>query len=392
MLAAWAMALTADQLAAGLVLSGPVLAVLHLAALGWLTMVAMGASCQLLPVALGAPLWSDRLARILFWMQVVGVSVLACGFVHMEPRLLVPGAAIVWSAVALFLLNVGMTLAHAPRWTMTAGYMGGAYASLGLVATLGLAMAADLATGFSAALLANGPPAHGSLAVFGWLLPLIVGVSYKLLPMFGLIHGHSERLAQRNGPVWALATVGLVTLLLAGSGWWPLALTVQAVTVLAFGWDVRRMLAKRMRKAPDIGLRFVAGGLVALGVTMIGALWPAWGGPLPVPAERVWLALGLIAFLGGLSPVVLGYLHRILPFLQWLRRYGDLAATGPLPRTQDLLDDRLSRRCFWPYQAGVALLVAAVLMGDATAVLVSSLLWAIPATLLGGNLLAVLRR
>jgi hypothetical protein len=391
-LAVWGLVLAAPHLAAGQVLSGPVLAVLHLAALGWLTMVAMGASCQLLPVALGAKLWRPGVAKAVFWLQASGVVLMVWGFARFDVRLLVPGTLTVWSAVALFLVMVTMTLLTTPKWTMTAGYMGLAYGALGTAATLGAGMALDLATGFSTRLLAHGPPAHGVLAVFGWLLPLIVGVSYKLLPMFGLIHGHSERLARWNGWVWGVAVAVLASSLLLGNGVWPWALTVLVGSVAAFGWDVRRMLKKRLRKAPDTGLRFVAAGLTTLIGSLVLSLWPAWGGPAPVAPERLWLTLGLLALAGGLSTIVLGYLHRILPFLQWLRRYGDLSATGPLPQTKDLIDDVTSRRWFWPFHAGVAVLAGAVLSGEPVLVAIACVLWAVPATVLGVNLLAVLRR
>jgi hypothetical protein len=392
MLVAWSLVLAAPHVAVGQVLSGPLLAVLHLGALGWLTMVAIGASCQLLPVALGTTLWSPSLASKTFWVYGAGVGLLAMGFAGMDSHWLLPGATLVWAGLALFLVNVVMTLARVPQMTVTAGYVAAAYASLGVAATLGATMAYDLFMGFAPSLLTFGPPAHAALAVFGWLLPLIVGVSYKLLPMFGLIHGHSEQLARRNGWVWGVALAALAGILITGGRGWPAALTLLVGTMAAFAWDVRRMLKKRMRKAPDTGLRFVGAGLAVLVPTMVLALWPAWGGVLPIPAEHVWMALGLLVFVGGISTIVLGYLHRILPFLQWMRRYGDLAATGPLPRTQDLLNDRVSRACFWPYQAGVVLLAAAALSGMPGAVFVAGVLWAVPATLLSINLLAVLRR
>src|SRR5579859_8054283 len=56
-----------------------VLAVVHLATLGWLTMIIMGASLQLTPVITVAPLRATRFIRWQYPLYGCGVAFLLCG-------------------------------------------------------------------------------------------------------------------------------------------------------------------------------------------------------------------------------------------------------------------------------------------------------------------------
>ncbi|HWT78202.1 MAG TPA: cytochrome C oxidase subunit I, partial [Candidatus Methylomirabilis sp.] len=59
---------------------GHTLAMAHLLALGWITMTTMGASFQLVPVALETTLYSERLARWQFWFMLLGTVMMALDF------------------------------------------------------------------------------------------------------------------------------------------------------------------------------------------------------------------------------------------------------------------------------------------------------------------------
>src|SRR5579859_3501155 len=62
-----------------------VLAVVHLVTLGWLTMIIMGASLQLMPVITVAPLRATRFIRWQYPLYICGVALLVCGFWWMVP-------------------------------------------------------------------------------------------------------------------------------------------------------------------------------------------------------------------------------------------------------------------------------------------------------------------
>ena len=69
----------APELAAGAYLSPHVAGITHLFTLGWLTTTVFGALCQLLPVALGTPVRSTRVAHAAFWAFAPGAGIFAAG-------------------------------------------------------------------------------------------------------------------------------------------------------------------------------------------------------------------------------------------------------------------------------------------------------------------------
>ncbi len=76
-----------------------VLALVHLATLGWLTMTIMGASLQLTPVITVTPLRAARFIRWQYPLYVSGVILLLCGFWWMQPWLMAAGGSLVVLAV-----------------------------------------------------------------------------------------------------------------------------------------------------------------------------------------------------------------------------------------------------------------------------------------------------
>src|SRR5579859_7469170 len=77
-----------------------VLALVHIATLGWLTMTIMGASLQLAPVILVSPLRAARFDAIQYPLYLVGVTLLVTGFWTSRTALLITGGILVVTAVA----------------------------------------------------------------------------------------------------------------------------------------------------------------------------------------------------------------------------------------------------------------------------------------------------
>src|SRR5690606_2754851 len=74
-----------------------------------------------------------------------------------------------------------------------------------------------------------------------------------------------------------------------------------------------------------------------------------------------WLAtFGWLALAGWLSCNVAGYLHRILPFIVWHNRYWGKAKELIRTPFQDMVSQKLSRRGFYVYNAGVAMVAASL--------------------------------
>lgn len=344
--------LVAQELAAGAYLSPRVAGVTHLFTLGWITTSIFGALYQLLPVALGQPVRWQGLARLTFWLYVPGLAVFAGSLVALRPDVMVWGAAVFGTGVLLFCVNLAATLKRAAKRDVTWWALTGACAYLFLTLVVGLALAANLRWPFmgTARLVALGTHLH--VALVGWVLLVMVGVAHRLLPMFLLSHGATEKPGK-----WA------VGLLAAGAGllfalhhnpWPALARGVPTALIAAglgaFLLQARAFYATSKRPELDPGMRLAASALVVLaaaGVMGVGLTGAGFGRPRMATAYVLLLVLGISLF-------VAAHYYKIVPFLVWYHRFGPLAGKQKVPRVSELYSAR------WATVAG-ALLVGGVL-------------------------------
>src|SRR6185437_414426 len=83
------------------------LAITHIMALGWGTMIILGASHQLLPAMIDGKLSSNSMAYLSFGFAAVGIPLLATGFYMFQTGwLLQAGALLVNAAMVCYLVNV----------------------------------------------------------------------------------------------------------------------------------------------------------------------------------------------------------------------------------------------------------------------------------------------
>ncbi len=328
-----------------------VLALAHTVALGWITLTIMGASYQLVPVALEAPIWSERVARWQFVALMTGVVGLVAHFYLAHWPGLLWAAGLVGVGVALHLVNMTLTLARVTRWSFTARLVAGAQVGLALTLLFGILLAAARAGAFWPYGLAA-VHAHFHLALLGWVAPMVVGVAARLYPMF-LLAPEPEgwpgwlQLGGLGAGVPALVAglLALPALVL------PAALAVAGAAVGHVAW-VLRFVRHRKRPALDWGLRFVLTGTAFLPVVAGLGLGFALGwlsGPGPAVAYAV-LALG-----GWVSLTIAGMMLKIVPFLIWNRAYAPVAGRGAVPTLA---------RLAWPAAEGAsyALVTAGVLL------------------------------
>ena len=336
-----------------------VLALVHIATLGWLTMIIMGASMQLAPVILLTPLRAARLARAQFPIYLTGVILLVSGFWFQRTPLLIVGGSIVVAAVAHYVVIMAATLWRATSRPLTAWYLTASICYLSAVVSLGLTMALNLQFGFLSAPLARLLLAHITLGVVGWLTCTLVGVSYTLIRMFALVHEHDDILGRRIFALLNIGTVGMA--LCAGFGWRPLEPLFGCALVCGvwtYGYDVWRMMKLRRRRSLEVTQwhTFAAVSCLCLVLSLgVCALLFGWRG------AGVSTALALTAFVGWLGQSTVGYLYKIVPFLTWQSRYAPLVGKTKIPLMRDLIHERWARASFWLMNGGLLVAVLCAL-------------------------------
>lgn len=329
----------APELAAGAFLSPRVTAVTHLFTLGWITTSIMGALYQLFPVLLGRQVRWIGVTDATLATWVPGILFFVAGLALQDSRLIVLGAGFLSAAILLFSVNLGASLAGAPRKDLTWWALSSAGVFLLLTMVVGAALATNLRWPFMGAGRISILGTHLHMALVGWVLMVVVGVGHRLLPMFLLSHDAPTGwgklsvalLASGTGLLFAvhhmanpLARLVPPLLMAAGTG----AFLIQA---LAF-------FHTRKRPRLDAGMRMAGAGLVLLaaGATLGGWLFlTSFTRPVLATAYVTTLVLALSLF-------VAGHQYKILPFLVWFHRFGPLAGRERVPTVSELYSARLA--------------------------------------------------
>lgn len=351
----------APELAAGYYPSQRVIGVAHLFTLGWITTSIMGALYQFLPVALGEPIRSRRVARATFAVYVPGLAAFVAGFGLGASGVMLAGAATLGAGVLLFVGNLGATLARSARRDVTWWALAGASVFLVVTLALGLALAGNLRWGYMAESRLTAVGVHLHVAIAGWVLLVMVGVAHRLLPMFLLSHGAGDGFA-RASVALLIAGAGALTVLHHAppllSRWLPALLLAGGLA--CFLAQARRFYRRRHRPALDPGMRLAAAGLVLLGMGLVLA------GPVLAGAASARVATAyVLALVLGISLFVAAHYYKIVPFLIWYHRFGPLAGRRPVPRVAELYSSRLASLAGTLLLAGAAGLVVTVAVGAA---------------------------
>lgn len=330
------LALVAPEIARGEIFAPRVLAVVHLFTLGWITTSILGALCQFLPVAVGAPIRSQRAAYATLALHASGLALFVGGVLGSAPHVVHVGATLLALGLATFALNLALTLARARARDLT--FWALALADVFLVATLslGLVLALNLHTGaFLGAARLTVLAVHVHVALAGWVLMVMVGVAHRLLPMFLLSHGSSERPAQvavgmlAGGAALLLAPLGELGRTLGGA--------CIALGVCAFLVQAASFYRHRRRRAIDPGMRLALAGLVGLGAATIVAPVALGHG---FASPRLLSGYLLLAIVGAISTFVAGHYYKIVPFLVWYHRFGPLVGERAVPKVAELYSSR----------------------------------------------------
>ena len=350
-----------------------VVALTHTITLGWITMAIMGATYQLVPVVLERPIWSERIARWQLGIVAVAVTGMIAHFYLGTWPGLAAAAAGLAAGVALYLLNLAVTLRGLGRrssglrivtpWTATARLMAMGFAGLALTTLFGLSLAANHLVRLLPGEFFPALHAHVHLALLGWVTPMMLGVSARVYPMF--------LLAPSAGPwtsrlqIWpvAVGVPALVVGLLGVPGLTLLGTLAVAVAALVHGSWVVGMVRARKRPELDWGLRFTITATAFLGPAIVLGVAIATGA---LAGPHVALAYAVVVLGGWISLTIVGMMLRIVPFLVWYRVYGPRAGREPVPTLAGLSSSRLEGTSYALLTGGIGLLAVALLGSDAT--------------------------
>jgi hypothetical protein len=393
-----------------------VIAATHLFVLGWICTIVMGAMYQLVPVALETKLYSERLAAWQFAFHLVGFTGMVWMFWTWNMKQVGHFGAVLTVGVGLFVYNIVRTLLRVPRWNVIATAVAAALGWLSLAVCVGLTIAVGKCSYESSSALAPGNPlgallhglksvasftarfdqiaamhAHAHLGALGVFVMLLVGISYKLVPMFTLSDLQNRRRALASVVLLNAGLLGsFVTILLRHPLKFAFALIVVA-GLACYGLEMIAILRARKRRPLDWGLKSFLTAISLLAPVSVLALILSWPGlPLTTLTGRLENSYGFLALVGVVSFAVIGMFYKIIPFLVWYGSYSTQIGLRKVPSLADLYSPGLQAAGYWTYVAGLAATTAAILLGHAVAVTCGCALLALSLATLGLNVAKIL--
>jgi hypothetical protein len=268
------------------------------------------------------------------------------------------GIALVALGIVLAVGNLALSLPRAPARDETWWAVAIALAFLTSTLVLGVVLLHNLHTGFLAAARLRVLSTHLHVALAGWALMMMVGVSHRLLPMFLLSHGGDVRWTKR---ALALLAAG-VALLAVGLNAEQAAVTWSAAASLAAGvgcflWQAQCFYRARVRRKIDVGMRYAGSALGFLGASaLLGVAVLARG----VAHPRLATAYVVVGLLGGIVIYVVGFFYKIVPLLAWTVRYRDRMGTGTAPTVAQTFSPRVAHVQLGLMATGVTVLAAGI--------------------------------
>lgn len=322
--------------------SPALLAATHCITLGFMAMVMVGAIQQVVPVIIGSQMPAPRLLAWLTMLPLaVGALLLTLGFALGKPDLLNLSWSLLGLAFLIFIIASLYSLSRATPKNPTKTAL--LLSVLSLVGAVALGML--LVRGYAAGLdipYARLATAHISLALGGWVMLLIIGVSYQVVPMFQLTPSYPKWLTDYLTPaIFTALPLSLLPLLFETAPRWPKIVAEITFWLLAccYAAVTLKLQSQRRRRVPDATLSFFRLGMVAL----LAAAFFSLASLLPTEYSDRLRMLSALAFLPGFAmSVIQGMLYKIIPFLVWFHLFRGEAHTANIriPNMKEIIPER----------------------------------------------------
>ena len=349
------------------------IAVVHLVTLGWITGSILGAIYLVGPIALRMQMPARRLDYLAFILFALGVTGTVGHFWIDSYSGMLGSAGILLLGVAWVAGRVLAALGSAVLSKPVKLHIGFAFLNILTAGALGFLVGLEkLQVHVLPGFVLDSVYAHAHLAALGWATMIVVGIGYRLFPMF-------LPAAMPSGPgVWASAilleagVLGLFISLMHGSRstvlWALLSMGGLFAFFLQLRWMSRhRRSAPKDLQRPDFGMghALAAVGYLA-GATVLGlVILFAPAGTWKLDLTIVYGVLGLLGFL---SQMVVGMSARLLPMFSWMHAYAGSGYTSlpPSPRVMSQRHLQVVVLAIW--QLGVPALAIGFYAANATLV------------------------
>lgn len=341
------------------------IAITHIAVLGWASMIVFGALYQLIPVVYETALYSEKLAILTFWLFLISIGFLSYAFwIASYTNLLFYASLLLFFSLLLFIINLQLTYRKTKKPNIQSKFINSAVYWLAATEIVGTLIALNFRYNFLTETHIHYLKIHAHLGLIGWFLLLIIGAASILIPMFMISHNLNEK---KLTYAFYLINIGLIAVSL---DWFFLQSdlgiyiywTLIAVGIGFFISYVYEAYKTRLRRKLDVGLKYTVIAVASLILPIILALYLLLAGNATSFILRVTTVYGFSILFGVISMLILGQIYKTLPFIVWLERYQNYVGKYKTPLPRELYSEKIANIQFYTYLLAISLLTIGIIV------------------------------
>jgi len=340
------------------------LAITHVMALGWGTMIILGASHQLVPVLVEGKLDSYLLAWLTFIFTAIGIPILIVGFyIFHTGWVLKTGGLLVNIGVLLYLINILRSSFNTKSCNVYAWFI--ITASLWLFTTtfFGLLLVFNFTDNIFPKDSLSYLSIHAHLGIVGWFLLLVIGVGSRLIPMFLISKYTNDKVLWW---IFALINASLISFIVFKVWDLPeesfyISAALSLAAIVLFGIHCKKAYKVRIRKSVDEQMKTSLLSVVQMLFPFLALIITL----AYLPSDKypgIALLYGFCIFFGWITAIILGMTFKTLPFIVWNKVYHTKAHAGKTPAPKELFSEKIYNLMLIAYIAGFAIFIAGILL------------------------------
>lgn len=353
------------------------LAITHLMALGWGTMMILGASHQLVPVLIAGKLHSDILALLSFATASTGIPLLVYAFYHFNfgwPAQ--SGGILVNAAILFYLINIAISMAKSKKENVHAVFVFTGTLWLFITTLIGLFLVYNFSYNILSEDSLHYLPLHAHIGIVGWFLLLVLGVGSRLIPMFLISKYDNVKLLWWIYGIINFALLTFVVNFLKLGIWWLNLLAVVGVfiAIICFARFCYKAYQNRLRKKIDNQMKvsFLSVTMMMLPLIFLVIIIVLLSFSKADPS--LILTYGFCIFFGWITAMIFGMTFKTLPFILWNKNYSAKAGAGKTPNPRDLFSNKIFVWMAVFYSSGFVLFCVGVLLAQIFVIQISAIL------------------
>ncbi len=313
------------------------LAITHLITLGFISMVMMGAIFQLLPVLAGCEIYkSKNTSKIIHFLVFFGVTFFCSGLAVSGTFLMKLGLFFLVPGLLVFLILASYGLYNArSKFASTIGIrfsIGSFWIALLLGGLLAIGTAWD-----SISFLKQLTDIHVLWATLGWIMLMVVAVTYQVIPMFQITNEYPDKF-KRFFPLLLFVCLLILSMQMIESYSKIVLVLIVSSLIIMFSVISIKLLLQRKKRLSDASLYFWLTGLISLVVCVFVFNYGFYFN------KDIDVFIGFIFFMGFSFSIINGMLFKIVPFLVWLQLNKKLAFTKKGLSSVPTINEIISRK------------------------------------------------